>query len=211
MHTLLLWRRFAKAHDSHGAQSTYATAARGALIEQYRHLVAISASLMARRLRPGQTREELVSAGNAALVRAVDGFEPARGVKFETYAVMLITYAMYDVLREDPGQVALSLEDWATCENEDPPRRLWELLAAPEEEVYRLAYASLLRRSLSVGIAGLSARERYVIENHYGLGGRRAQTFREIGARLGVSQVRAYEIHIAALLHLRQGLEPQGE
>ncbi|HEY8449268.1 MAG TPA: SigB/SigF/SigG family RNA polymerase sigma factor [Bacillota bacterium] len=51
--------------------------------------------------------EELVQIGSIGLVKAVDGFDPTRGVRFSTYAVPVITGEILRFLR-DEGSVHIS-------------------------------------------------------------------------------------------------------
>ena len=63
---------------------------------------------LARRLKGrGIEYEELVSAGCIGLLKAADGFEPERGLKFSTYAVPVILGEMKRLFR-DGGTVKVS-------------------------------------------------------------------------------------------------------
>jgi RNA polymerase sigma factor for flagellar operon FliA len=89
-----LWKDFHK---------TQSTDARNALVEHYMPLVQKLAEIMARRLWPRVSAEELASAGYDGLIAAVTGFDPDRGVKFETYCRQRIVGAIRDWQREiDP-------------------------------------------------------------------------------------------------------------
>jgi RNA polymerase sigma factor for flagellar operon FliA len=89
-----LWKEF---------RSTKSVAARNELIEIYMPLVDKVAEILARRLWPRVTADELASAGYDGLIAAVNSFDPARGVKFETYCRQRIGGAIRDWQREiDP-------------------------------------------------------------------------------------------------------------
>lgn len=89
-----LWARFRK---------TKATELRNQLVENYLPLVDKLSEIMARRLWPRVTADELASAGYDGLIAAVSSFDPARGVKFETYCRQRIVGAIRDWQREiDP-------------------------------------------------------------------------------------------------------------
>ncbi len=89
-----LWRSFHKDGSLE---------ARNALIENYMPIVQKVAEILARRLWPRVTAEELASAGYDGLIAAVNSFDPARGVKFETYCRQRIVGAIRDWQREiDP-------------------------------------------------------------------------------------------------------------
>lgn len=78
-------------------------AARNELIEHYMPIVHKVAEIIARRLWPRVTADELASAGSDGLLAAVNSFDPERGVKFETYCRQRIVGAIRDWQREiDP-------------------------------------------------------------------------------------------------------------
>lgn len=76
---------------------------RNRLIEHYMPLVRKISEIMARRLWPRVSADELTSAGYDGLISAVSSFDPGRGVKFETYCRQRIVGAIRDWQREiDP-------------------------------------------------------------------------------------------------------------
>ena len=85
---------------------------RNTLVERYMHLVNKVAEIMARRLWPRVSADELASAGYDGLIAAVTSFDPDRGVKFETYCRQRIVGAIRDWQREiDPlGRSGRSFE-----------------------------------------------------------------------------------------------------
>lgn len=89
-----VWRRFRKSKS---------TAARNQLVENYVPIVNKLAEIIARKLWPRVTSDELASAGYDGLIAAVHSFDPDRGVKFETYCRQRIVGAIRDWQREiDP-------------------------------------------------------------------------------------------------------------
>jgi RNA polymerase sigma factor for flagellar operon FliA len=73
------------------------------LITENVELVKYIVSRMAVELPASVDREDLVSTGIVGLIKAVDRFDPQRGVKFETYASCLIRGEIMESLRErDP-------------------------------------------------------------------------------------------------------------
>lgn len=89
-------------------------AARDALIELHLPLAEHCANRFAQR---GEPREDLVQVGTIGLIKAVDRFEPERGLEFSTYAIPTIV-----------GEIKRHFRDrgWAVR----IPRRLQELRAA---------------------------------------------------------------------------------
>ena len=89
-----LWRQYRKSKS---------TAVRNTLVERYIPLVNKMAEIMARRLWPRVSADELASAGYDGLIGAVTSFDQDRGVKFETYCRQRILGAIRDWQREiDP-------------------------------------------------------------------------------------------------------------
>jgi RNA polymerase sigma factor (sigma-70 family) len=130
-----------------------------------------------------------VQAGRLALWRAIQGYDPQRGVAFSSYAVPAIRRAVWravaeaqlpvrEQLRADAGQATVELEAIVTS---------------------RLVAAAV--RSL---VAQLPQRLRTVIVAHYGLAEVPPQTFAAIGQALGVTRQRAQQLHAEALLWLAQ-------
>ncbi|MDC0936493.1 FliA/WhiG family RNA polymerase sigma factor [Pirellulales bacterium] len=72
---------------------------RNRLVEQYLPLVKYNGERIWSRLPDGVELDDLVSAGVFGLMDAIKAFDPARGVKFETYCVPRIRGAMLDELR----------------------------------------------------------------------------------------------------------------
>src|SRR5262249_7444859 len=72
---------------------------RNQLVENYLPLVKYNAERIWSRLPDGVELDDLISAGIFGLMDAITAFDPARGVKFETYCVPRIRGAMLDELR----------------------------------------------------------------------------------------------------------------
>ncbi len=83
---LHLWQRYTTTRD---------TAARGRLIERYRHLSrAIAATLYAKRLADDAEFTDYLQCGMVGLIEAVDTFDWNRGVRFNTFATYRIQGAI---------------------------------------------------------------------------------------------------------------------
>jgi RNA polymerase sigma factor for flagellar operon FliA len=89
-----LWARYRIARDP---------AARAQLVEQHLGLVRYVVRAMVPRIAQVEAAD-LESAGTLGLLRALDKFDPSRGLAFSTYAVQRIRGAILDDLRErDPA------------------------------------------------------------------------------------------------------------
>lgn len=84
------WRRYTKTGDRE---------ARNQLVLAYSPIVKFAAGRMASRMPAHVELADLVSYGLGGLIEAVERFDPARGVKFESYAGTRIRGAIFDELR----------------------------------------------------------------------------------------------------------------
>jgi RNA polymerase sigma factor FliA len=73
-------------------------------------------------------REDLISAGILGLIKAVDRFDPARGVKFETYATTVVRGEVMESLRA---------KDWAPRSVRRKLRQLAEVISRLEGRLLR--------------------------------------------------------------------------
>lgn len=80
-------------------RSTPGTATRNALVEAYQSLVKDVVRRFAGRLPRSVDRGDLQTAGNMGLISAVEGFDPERGVRFESYGELRVKGALLDELR----------------------------------------------------------------------------------------------------------------
>jgi len=161
--------------------------ARNELIE--RHLPLVRA--VARRFTDrGEPLEDLVQVGSVGLIKAVDRFDPARGVTLGAYAAPTIAGEIRNHLR-DRGALVRLPRDAAreTAQSPLPLETTVELWPDPAAE-QGLARGED-RALLADGLRHLPNRERRIVELRY-YGG---LSQRGIAAALGISQV-----HVSRLL-----------
>lgn len=147
------------------------------------------------RLR-GLPFEDAVHEGRLGLWRALQGYDPRRGTRFSTYAVVAIKHAVWEAV--DSHQVsgsrfaALSVADLSVADPSEPldPSEHLTVLEAREE--------------LSDLIANLPRRLREIVVRHHGLRGHLPESFTAIGLSFGVSRQRVQYLHKQALTLLAQ-------
>ncbi len=195
METDQLWAR-CRAGDA---------AARGLLIEGYTSL----AIGIARCMRVPQAsladRDDVVSAAVIGLIGAVDRFEPGRGVPFEAYAALRIRGAVVDELRrlDERGRVDRRREDTAVPQSLDALlERGFHRVPVAEDEIGERYDREDLSARVQGALGRLPPRQREVLGHYYG----KALTLRQTGARMGISEARACQLHGRAIQNLRRDL-----
>jgi RNA polymerase sigma factor for flagellar operon FliA len=129
-----LWREF---------KETGSKVAKDKLLVEYSHLVKYTTQRLAVNLPPYVDRDDLYSSGIMGLIKAVDTFEPERGLKFETYAGHKIRGAVLDELR------AL---DWVPRSVRQKSRELQKVFTKLENRLGRSPYDDEVCEELGVSI-----------------------------------------------------------
>ena len=114
------WRRYKRTGDRE---------TRNKLILAYSPIVKYAAGRMAARMPAHVELADLISYGMGGLIEAVERFEPARGIKFESYAATRIRGAIFDELR--------SL-DWVPRSVRTEARGIEEATAALTARLHRM-------------------------------------------------------------------------
>ena len=117
---------------------------REALIESHLSQVKLIADRLAVKLPPSVDRDDLIGAGVLGLLDAANKFDPARGVRFKTYAEMRIRGAMLDSLRD---------LDWAPRTIRQRARELEAAAKRIEQEKGRMAEEEELAAAMGMSVA----------------------------------------------------------
>ena len=139
---------------------------------------------------------EALQAGRIGLWRAILGYDPARGFAFSTYACPCIMRQVWRVVK-------LFARSQAGAQSSDgmPLPDILDPVAVHE--------AAAVREALYALVGRLPRRLRYVIVARYGLDGQAPAWFYDVGAALGVCGERARQLHLEALVWLRQPAHSQ--
>jgi RNA polymerase sigma factor (sigma-70 family) len=133
--------------------------------------------------------EEALQAGRIGLWRAIQGYDPARGTAFSTYAWVAIYRQIHrrakELNRDTNGEVQDLPVSWVVPD--------------PREEVDRKLARSVLHELVSQ----LPPRLRRVIIGRYGLGEQPPCRLKKLGAELGLSGERVRQLQQEALAWLR--------
>jgi RNA polymerase sigma factor for flagellar operon FliA len=181
------------------------TGSRGALIERYADLAFGIARCMRIPSASLADRDDAASAAMIGLISAVDRFDPSRGVPFEAYAALRIRGAVVDEIRHvdergradrrpQSAELAVSLDVLLDTGKHQGP-------AVDDGFTERYEQEDLKTR-IQDALGRLPARQREVIARYYG----DELTLRETGAKMGVSEARACQLHGRAIQNLRRDL-----
>jgi RNA polymerase sigma factor (sigma-70 family) len=138
---------------------------------------------------------EALHAGRLGLWRAILGFDPQRGLAFSTYAWPAIMRHVWQAVKTQARQ-----------ETRSP------ILAPPAEpcaDPVILSEAALLQQTLHRLLQHLPERLHRIVVAYYGLQDDPPASYRQLGARLGLSHERVRQLHIEALVWLRHPAHSQ--
>jgi RNA polymerase sigma factor (sigma-70 family) len=133
---------------------------------------------------------DLVQEGWIGLWRAIKCYDPERGVRFSTFAWLVIRNRIWKAVAR-----ASRLERWQETGGPYTDATGVQLKIGWED--------TQIHEALEEGLEELRERERWVLSLRYGWDGCPPRTFAEISETLGLTRQRMHQIHNEALLLLR--------
>lgn len=150
-------------------------------------------------------RDDLVSIGTVGLIKAVDSFDPTKGIRLSSYASRCIENEILMFFRSAKKTAQdVSLNDPIDTDKDGNTLTLIDVIADKSDiadEIDTKIKVEKLRVILPVC---LTERERLIIEMRYGLCGREELTQREIAKKLNISRSYVSRIEKSALEKLRK-------
>jgi len=138
---------------------------------------------------------EALHAGRLGLWRAILGFDPQRGLAFSSYAWPAIMRHVWQAVKSQVGELS-------------PPPTLAPPSHSSTDPII-LTEAAALQHALYRLLQRLPERLHRVIVAYYGLQDDPPASYRQLGARLGLSHERVRQLHIEALVWLRHPAHSQ--
>lgn len=159
----------------------------------------------------GAPISDLISEGNLGLVKAIQKFDIDKNVKFISYAVWWVRSSMQEFIKR--RQCSLNIEKDEDSLNglvssngikdeEDEDVYKMEVVLSDEEDEEKRELQKNQRKIVDKLLSKLSERERYIVEEYYGINGKE-KNLEEIGKVLGLTKERVRQLKLSAMKKLR--------
>ena len=135
--------------------------------------------------------EDLISIGTIGLIKAINTFNTGKNIKLATYASRCIENEILMYLRRNSKtRMEVSIDEPLNVDWDGNELLLSDILGTDEDVIYRDIETDVERSLLMTAIAGLTGRERMIIELRFGLNtaGGEEKTQKEVADMLGISQ-----------------------
>ena len=133
--------------------------------------------------------EDLISIGTIGLIKAVNTFVPAKGIKLATYASRCIENEILMFLRKNQNRRhELSIDEPLNTDWDGNELLLSDVLGTDSDTVSRDLESDAERRVVRRAVSRLDERERLIMELRFGLGGKKEHTQKEVADIIGISQ-----------------------
>ena len=188
------------AAEEQAAFAALALGDRSARDKLIRHNLRLVAHVAKKYYTTPDKQDDFISIGTIGLIKAVDTYDPARTVRFASYASQCIQNELRMHLRRVRREAGtLSLQE--PLEGENGMLTLADTLpdeAVMEEDCERRDAAARLRTL----VEQLPERDRQLLTLRYGLGGGAPLTQQEVAARFGISRSYVSRLEKRALTEL---------
>ena len=188
------------AAEEQAAFAAMALGDRSARDKLIRHNLRLVAHVAKKYYTTPDKQDDFISIGTIGLIKAVDTYDPARTVRFASYASQCIQNELRMHLRRVRREAGtLSLQE--PLEGENGMLTLADTLpdeAVMEEDCERRDAAARLRTL----VEQLPERDRQLLTLRYGLGGGAPLTQQEVAARFGISRSYVSRLEKRALSEL---------
>lgn len=183
-------------------------AARQTLIE---HNLRLVAHIVKKYYVTGTDQDDLISIGSIGLIKAVDSFDPKKGIRLSSYASKCIENEILMHFRAGKKSAQdVSINEPIDSDKDGNALTLMDTMAVDDTVIDDID-VRIKSRQLYGFLPALEPRERSVICMRYGLGGYQPMPQREVAKRLGISRSYISRIEKRALEKLRARFEaPEG-
>ena len=183
-------------------------AARQKLIE---HNLRLVAHIIKKYYASQNDQEDLISIGTIGLIKAIDTFDPRKGIRLSSYASRCIENEILMFFRSGKKSAQdVSLNEPIDTDKDGNTLTLLDTMAVDDTIIESIDVKIKSERLYRYLQSALTPREREVVCRRYGLCGFAPQPQRVVAKRLGISRSYISRIEKKALEKLRQEFEEQG-
>ena len=153
-------------------------------------------------------RDDLVSIGTVGLIKAVDSFDPTKGIRLSSYASRCIENEIMMFFRSAKKTAQdVSLNDPIDTDNDGNTLTLLDTIATDDHILEDIDLRMKVRQLYEAVKTRLSPREREIILLRYGLTGQRPLVQREVAKKLNISRSYVSRLEKKALQKLRKAFD----
>lgn len=148
--------------------------------------------------------EDLISIGSIGLIKAINSFQPAKGIKLATYASRCIENEILMTLRKTHNlRHDISIDEPLTVDWDGNELLLSDILGTDGDVTSRRIEEREEREALLRAVATLGERERKIMEYRFGMRGEE-KTQKDVADLLGISQSYISRLEKKILVKLRR-------
>ena len=152
--------------------------------------------------------EDLVSIGTIGLIKAVNTFEPCKGIKLATYASRCIENEILMFIRKiQPQKNEVSIDEPLNVDWDGNELLLSDVLGTENDTVNRGIEQDAEKAVLNEAVDRLGAREHKIMVLRFGLKGETEHTQKEVADIIGISQSYISRLEKKIIKKLRRELE----
>ena len=153
-------------------------------------------------------RDDLVSIGTVGLIKAVDSFDPTKGIRLSSYASRCIENEILMFFRSAKKTAQdVSLNDPIDTAKDGNTLTLLDTIATDDHILEDIDLRMKVRQLYDAVKTRLSPREREIILLRYGLTGQRPLVQREVAKKLNISRSYVSRLEKKALQKLRKAFD----
>lgn len=152
--------------------------------------------------------EDLISIGTIGLIKAISTYKEDYGSRLATYAARCIDNELLMYFRaKKKVSREVSIYEPIGTDKEGNQVSLLDVVENDEPDIVEnMEKAGQVAKLLEIVPKSLTERERFIIENRYGLYSKKPMTQREIAAKVGISRSYVSRIEKRALEKLKKNL-----
>lgn len=148
--------------------------------------------------------DDIMSIGTIGLIKAIDTFEMDKNIRLATYASRCIENELLMMFRNGKKMAReVYINEAIHIDNAGNEISLIDIIESRDEDITEKLEVMENVKKLYAYLEELTKREKFIIYNRYGLGGRREMTQREIAKILGISRSYVSRIEKKALYKLK--------